>query len=113
MELINMKKVGKSKKKDKNSLTLEEKLLWNYLKDNKFNGIKFKKFEKIGKYEFNFYSPELELGIEISAEKHTKKYLITKEEYLNSQGVRGLTFTASMVKSKIEEVLEKIEGVTK
>ncbi|MCS5421317.1 MULTISPECIES: endonuclease domain-containing protein [Psychrilyobacter] len=110
MEIINLKKAKLTKTKTKKNFTEEEKMIWNFIKDRKLYNVKFKKETEIGKYIFNFYSPEIEFGIEIDDSNHTKKYEKTREEYLDSIGVIGLRFTSSEIKNNLEETLNKIEA---
>lgn len=110
MEIINLKKAKLTKTKTKKNFTAEEKMIWNFIKDRKLYNVKFKKETEIGKYILNFYSPEIEFGIEIDDSDHTKRYNLTKDEYLHSIGVTSLRFTSSEIKSNLEETLKKIEA---
>ena len=110
MEIINLKKAKLTKTKAKKSFTAEEKMIWNFIKDRKLYNVKFKKESEIGKYILNFYSPEIEFGIEIDDSDHTKKYEKTREEYFHSMGITVVRFTSSEVKSNLEEILKKIEA---
>jgi len=111
MGFINLKKAKTTKTKIKKNFIVEEKMIWNFIKDRKLYNVKFKKETEIGKYILNFYSPEIKFGIDIDNEKHTKKYEKKRDEYLYSIGVTSLRFTSSDIKSNLEEILKKIEIV--
>ena len=109
MELINFKKIKSKKNKIKKNLTLEEKLIWDFIKERKLCNIKFKKETLIGKYILNFYSPEVEFGIEIDNNTHTKKYILTKDEYMQSMGITVIKFSNSEIKNDLEDTLKNIK----
>jgi len=113
LEIFNLKKTKLIKANLKKSFTSEEKQIWDYIKDRKLFDLKFKKYSEIGRYNANFYCPEIEFAILINDEKHTKKYDKTRDEYLNSIGVTYLQFTNSEIKNHLEEILEEIELVVK
>lgn len=109
MQVINLKTSQKAKKKVSKNLTREEKLIWDYIKERKLYNLKFKKNINMGKYHFNFYCSEIEYGIEINDKSHTKKYITTREEYLNFNGITSTTVNSSEVLSDVEDILEKIK----
>ena len=47
-----------------------EKILWARIRRRQINGIKFRRQQSIGPYILDFYSFEIDLGIEIDGSSH-------------------------------------------
>lgn len=98
----------------KNS-TESEKLLWQYLRNKQFEGIKFYRQYGIGNYIADFYSTSLKLVIELDGSGHftpeSFEYDKIREEFMNSLGIKTIRFNNNDVMTNIEGVLERIKEI--
>ena len=92
-------------------MTIEEKLLWNKLKDNQLS-IRFKPQHPIDIYIADFYCHALKLVIEIDDASHQNK--MEQDENRTNElerfGITVIRFTNSEVKNDFEKVIEKIKN---
>jgi adenine-specific DNA methylase len=101
----------------KNS-TDAEKLLWQFLRDRRLNGVKFRRQHPVGRFILDFYSHEFKLAIELDGgghnEQQQKHYDEQRTKALEGEGIRVLRFWNHEVLQKTENVLEVIwEAVSK
>ena len=91
----------------KNS-TIQERRLWNLLKNRQFHNLKFKRQQPIGNYIVDFICKEAKIIIEIDGGQHNEpeniEYDKTRTEYLNTLGYKVIRFWNN-------EIYENIEGV--
>ena len=91
----------------KNS-TIQERRLWNLLKNRQFYNLKFKRQQPIGDYIVDFICKEAKIIIEIDGGQHNEpeniEYDKTRTEYLNTLGYKVIRFWNN-------EIYENIEGV--
>ena len=91
----------------KNS-TIQERRLWNLLKNRQFHNLKFKRQQPIGDYIVDFICKEAKIIIEIDGAQHNEseniEYDKTRTEYLNTLGYKVIRFWNN-------EIYENIEGV--
>ena len=91
----------------KNS-TIQERRLWNLLKNRQFHNLKFKRQQPIGDYIVDFICKEAKIIIEIDGGQHNEpeniEYDKTRTEYLNTFGYKVIRFWNN-------EIYENIEGV--
>ena len=91
----------------KNS-TIQERRLWNLLKNRQFHNLKFKRQQLIGDYIVDFICKEVKIIIEIDGGQHNEpeniEYDKTRTEYLNTLGYKVIRFWNN-------EIYENIEGV--
>ena len=91
----------------KNS-TIQERRLWNLLKNRQFHNLKFKRQQPIGDYIVDFICKEAKIIIEIDGGQHNEpeniEYDKTRTEYLNNLGYKVVRFWNN-------EIYENIEGV--
>ena len=91
----------------KNS-TIQERRLWNLLKNRQFHNLKFKRQQPIGDYIVDFICKEAKIIIEIDGGQHNEpeniEYDKTRTEYLNTLGYKVVRFWNN-------EIYENIEGV--
>jgi very-short-patch-repair endonuclease len=89
-------------------LTPSEKILWTHLKEDKFQGIHFRRQHPISKFIVDFYCHELLLVIEIDGEVHLEEAVAGRDEGREIELQRlGLT----ILRFKNEEVLHDIKSV--
>ena len=92
-----------------------ESELWQYLRANRFYGVKFKRQARLGRYIVDFYSASAKLVVELDGGHHNEvnaqKADIIRQEYLESQGYRVLRFWNNELGENMNGVLEKIREV--
>ena len=88
--------------------TIQERRLWNLLKNRQFHNLKFKRQQLIGDYIVDFICKEVKIIIEIDGGQHNEpeniEYDKTRTEYLNNLGYKVIRFWNN-------EIYENIEGV--
>jgi very-short-patch-repair endonuclease len=50
--------------------TVAEQTLWDYLRNRRLAGLKFRRQQHFGRYVVDFYCPELDLAIEVEGKVH-------------------------------------------
>jgi len=92
--------------------TEPEQILWHYLRDRRFDGLKFRRQVPIKKYIADFICYEKKLIIELDGSGHledkTMKYDKKREEFLTNEGFKVLRFYNTDVFNDIDAVLEEI-----
>jgi leucyl-tRNA synthetase len=89
-----------------------EHLLWEQIKDNK-TGLQFNKRFKEGHREFDFFSPDAKLVIEIKCLKNIEKLSEAYNNYCKSKGYKLLLIPIGDIVKKMDYVLQEIKDVTK
>ena len=88
--------------------TIQERRLWNLLKNRQFYNLKFKRQQPIGDYIVDFICKEAKIIIEVDGGQHNEpeniEYDKTRTEYLNNLGYKVVRFWNN-------EIYENIEGV--
>jgi very-short-patch-repair endonuclease len=90
-----------------------ERVLWEYLRTKRMNGLKFKRQQPIGNYIVDFVCFEKNIIIELDGSQHSflpeqiRKDKI-RDKWLENQGYRVLRFWANEVLKNTREVLEVI-----
>ena len=84
--------------------TPAERRLWAYLRNNKLNGINFRRQHAIGRYIVDFVSIKHKLAIELDGSQHLEQeeYDIERTQYLESQGYKVIRFWNNKVLNDIE-----------
>jgi very-short-patch-repair endonuclease len=95
------------------SMTVQEKILWRYLRNRQIQGKHFRRQHPYGIYILDFYCFEANLAIEVDGPIHQNHEQYDKErtEYLESSGMKGLRFDNDDVETRIEWVLSKITSI--
>lgn len=98
----------------KNS-TIQEKRLWNLIKNRKFMGLKFKRQCPIGDYIVDFKCVDIKLIIEIDGGQHNEEDIyksdIERTKYLESLGYVVIRFWNDEIYTNIDGVMEKLKQV--
>ena len=93
--------------------TIQERRLWNLLKNRQFHNLKFKRQHPIGDYIVDFICKEAKVIIEIDGGQHNEPenidYDNTRSEFLNSLGYKVLRFWNNEIYENIDGVLLKLE----
>ena len=76
--------------------TIQERRLWNLLKNRQFYNLKFKRQQPIGDYIVDFICKEAKIIIEVDGGQHNEpeniEYDKTRTEYLNNLGYKVVRF---------------------
>lgn len=90
-----------------------EQLLWKYLRNRRFNGVKFRRQHPIGPYIVDFASLENQLIVELDGGHHNTKEGKRKDKerifWLEKNGYRIIRFWNNEVISDIDSVLQLIQ----
>ena len=94
------------------NLTEAEVYLWERLKANQFQGLKFRRQHPIGIYIVDFYCHKHKLIIELDGAYHNTTDQIEKDQersdFLNFQGLKVIRFTNDQVLIQVDFVLKEI-----
>ena len=108
----NRKELENFRKKLRKNLTSAEVFLWNYLKQRKLSGKKFRRQHSIENYIVDFYCPEKRLIIELDGEYHNTpnqaEYDKKRSNRLEALGNKVLRFENKMVFENLPSVLQEI-----
>ncbi|MBS1494710.1 MAG: endonuclease domain-containing protein [Bacteroidetes bacterium] len=115
MSNINLHKYKKRRQELRNNSTKAEQLLWNQLKGSRFQNLKFRRQQGIGRYIVDFYCPDCKLAIEIDGDSHfdddSQEYDKIRTDYLNTEGIKVIRFTNTDIYKNIIGVLENLKNV--
>ncbi len=74
--------------------TRAEGRLWEWLRDRRFDGYKFRRQYPVGQYILDFYCPALKLAIEADGQQHEMRdlhqYDEERERFLRMRGIEIL-----------------------
>jgi very-short-patch-repair endonuclease len=89
---------------------LSEVLLWNKIKQKSLLGLDFDRQKIIGDYIVDFYSPNLNLVIEIDGQSHDFKgeYDLKREKYLESLGLKIIHLEDVRIKKDLANVIQEL-----
>lgn len=92
-------------------MTVFEKILWQKLRDRRFQKWKFRRQVPIGPYIADFLCHDAKLIIELDGSQHqdAKIYDAKRTKYLNSQGYRVLRYWNNDVSSNLDGIARDIE----
>lgn len=95
--------------------TSTETILWEFLKNRKLGGLKFRRQYAIGRYIADFYCVEKRLALELDGKIHgindKKEYDLIRQEEIESRNIIVLRFTNEEVRNNTSEVMKKICSV--
>ena len=94
------------------TMTETEKILWSKLWKKQQNGIYFRRQHPYNIYILDFYCFQANLVIEVGGPIHdmTIEYDSERTRFLESSGLKVLRFTNQDIESRIDWVLELING---
>ncbi len=106
----NLNQVTSFAKKLRKDSTDTERLLWKHLRAKRFEGLKFRRQEPIGKYIVDFICYEKRVIIECDGGQHALQTEKDQERdrWFKAQGYRVLRFWDNEVFQNTEGVLETI-----
>ncbi|NMC79440.1 MAG: DUF559 domain-containing protein [Chloroflexi bacterium] len=90
--------------------TPEEDRLWQALRNKQLTGAKFRRQHAIDRFIVDFYCAEARLVVEVDGPIHqySQEEDATRQEFLESQGLRVLRFSNDQINQDVETVLEQI-----
>ena len=92
--------------------TIQERRLWNLLKNRQFRNLKFKRQQPIGDYIVDFICKETKVIIEIDGGQHNEleniEYDKTRTEFLNGLGYKVIRFWNNDIYENINSVLLRL-----
>ena len=94
-------------KKFRTNLTESEKKLWNIIRNNKFNNLKFRRQHPIWRYIADFYIEELKLILELDWKIHNE---INRKEYDLERSKLLSNYWFNIIRLKNEEILYNTES---
>jgi very-short-patch-repair endonuclease len=87
--------------------------LWNCLRANRFEGIKFKRQHSIEWYITDFYCAAKKLVIEVDGDSHfignAQEYDFTRTKLLNALDINVVRFRNDEIYNDLENVLDRIK----
>ena len=93
--------------------TIQERRLWNLLKNRQFYNLKFKRQQPIGDYIVDFICKEAKIIIEIDGGQHNEPenidYDTARTKYLNNLGYKVVRFWNNEIYENIEGVVLRLE----
>jgi len=96
----------------RNHMTDSEKLLWEKLKDNQLNGIKFRRQHPISQFIVDFYCHQKKLVIELDGGIHQKNVQQERDKgrqfMLEELGLTVIRFKNEEINKDISNVISKI-----
>jgi len=113
MRTFNRRYLKDKRKNLRNNLTQAEAFLWGYLKNNQFEGRKFRRQSSIKSFIVDFYCPEEKLVIELDGDFHFDEKAIKDDERrtqkLEAEGIKVIRFENQEVLLNLENVLQEIK----
>ena len=89
-----------------------EVLVWSRLKGKQMVRFKFRRQYNVGPYVIDFYCPALKLAVEIDGDSHFHQEAevrdVSRQEFIESFGIRFLRFTNDEVHENLDGVFEAI-----
>jgi len=109
----NIFELGDRRRELRKKATLQEKLLWEKLRNRKI-GFKFKRQYSIGGYILDFYCAEKRLIVELDGEVHNTKEAVEYDEvrdrYFSELGYKTVRFLNKEIDDDIEKVISMIKN---
>jgi very-short-patch-repair endonuclease len=108
------KKLKHPSRQLRENMTNAERCLWAKIRRKQLKGYQFYRQKPIGDYIVDFFCPKIRLVIEVDGGQHfsdeMREYDRIRDDYLHSLGLRVLRFTNTDVLTRIEAVVESING---
>ncbi|WP_414566109.1 MULTISPECIES: endonuclease domain-containing protein [unclassified Anabaena] len=94
-------------------MTPAEKILWQYLRGNRLNGLHFRRQQIIDGFIADFYCHAAKLVIELDGKIHEQQaeYDAERDKVLSARGLRFLRIKNELVQQELAQVLLLISQV--
>ena len=88
-------------------MTIAEKIIWNQVRDHRWEDLHFRRQVLIGPYIVDFYCHAKRLVIEIDGEVHFQKAEMDRErdQFLNAMGLRVIRIPNSIVFHELNKAI--------
>ena len=109
---VDEEKVRRAKELRK-TMTPEERILWDQLRDNRLNGLHFRRQQVIDGFIVDFYCHALGLVIEVDGGIHRgqTEYDAARDQILLERGLQILRVQNTEVRSDMARLLARIEAL--
>lgn len=105
-----MKRAGELRSR----MTETEKILWDVVRENTIQGLKFRRQHPLNNYIADFYCHKIKLVVEIDGSVHftetAKEYDEYRTNVMNSLGIEVLRFTNEEICNDLSNVINAIES---
>jgi very-short-patch-repair endonuclease len=92
-----------------------EVVLWAYLKQRKFMGLKFRRQYGVGPFVVDFYCPEKRIAIELDGDSHfvegAQAYDQRRTMYITKRNIHLIRFTNQEIRYALDLVLERLATI--
>jgi very-short-patch-repair endonuclease len=99
-------------REQRSNATLGEQMLWDALRSRRFEGLKFRRQQPIGKYILDFYCASERLAIEVDGSVHDSDEQTTadvyRQEVIEDLEIRFVRLRAELVERDLERALNII-----
>lgn len=94
----------------RNNATVEEAMLWQWLKRKNINGVKFRRQHILNGYIVDFYAPVVKLVVELDGGNHrkNKEYDKLRDKALRADGCSVLRFWNGEIRKNMKKVVNII-----
>lgn len=93
--------------------TIQERRLWNLLKNRQFCNLKFKRQQPVGEYIVDFICKEAKIIIEVDGGQHNTNDNIRRDkertDYLEGLGYKVIRFWNNEIHEDIDGILSKLK----
>lgn len=93
--------------------TIQERRLWNLLKNRQFYNLKFKRQQPVGEYIVDFICKEAKIIIEVDGGQHNTNDNIRRDkertDYLEGLGYKVIRFWNNEIYEDIDGILSKLK----
>jgi len=107
-----MNEINQKARDLRKKMTLQERKLWQYLRNRSLNNCRFRRQFPIGKYIVDFVCREKKLIIEVDGGQHNEEntviYDAKRSEFLEKQGYKVLRFWNNDIDNNMDGVYVEI-----
>ena len=108
--IYNQSKMKSRRRELRKKQTQQEKIVWEFLRSEKFSGPKFRRQYSIGGFVLDFYCPKLKLAIEIDGSIHEiqKNYDKFRQSGIETLRIQFLRFSNDKIENEFSQVAKTI-----
>jgi very-short-patch-repair endonuclease len=101
----------------RSNLAPAEVLLWSRLKGRQLCDCRFRRQYSVGPYVLDFYSSEIQVGIELDGDSHFQpgaaEYDTERQRFIESFGIHVVRFVNTEIYDNMEGVLQRLAEVVR
>lgn len=97
----------------RNAMTVAERVLWERLRQRRFQGFRFLRQYGVERFILDFYCPKVRVAIELDGHSHTGSGAVRDQErdaILESYNIMVVRFWNQDVLENVDDVLEKVRA---